>query len=311
MTSDAPTIHPSLDIADEVRQALADGSPVVALESTIISHGMPYPENAEMAKTVEDIIRAEGAVPATIALLDGVPKVGLSSDDLDTLATSTGVMKVSIRDLPYAVIRRLHGGTTVASTMRLAAMADIATFVTGGIGGVHRGAPDTFDVSADLTELATTNVAVVSAGVKSILDIGLTLERMETLGIPVVVHDSDEFPSFYSRRSGFDAPMRLDSAGEIAALMKAKWDLGLEGGISIANPIPAADEVPAERIAGIIDDAVVEMGRAGVSGNEATPFLLGRIAEITGGESLQANIALVRNNAVLGARIATEYAALG
>ncbi len=305
-----PPIHPALDVADEVRQALADRTPVVALESTIVSHGMPHPENIEMARDVEGIVRDEGAVPATIAIIGGTPKIGLSPDDLDTLATSTDVIKVSIRDLPYAVVRGLHGGTTVASTMRLAAMAGIATFVTGGIGGVHRGAHRTFDESADLTELAGTDVAVVSAGVKSILDIGLTLERLETLGVPVVVHGSDEFPSFYSRHSGFDAPMRLDSPGEIAALMRAKWDLGLTGGISIANPIPAEHELPAEQIAGIIDDALAEMAAAGVSGKEATPFLLGRITEITGGESLRANIALVRHNAVVGARIACEYAAL-
>ncbi len=305
-----PSIHPALHVDDEVRHAVADGAPVVALESTIISHGMPHPENVEMAREVEGIIRDEGAVPATIALIGGVPKVGLSPADLETLATSTEVMKVSIRDLPYAVVRGLDGGTTVASTMRLAAMAGIATFVTGGIGGVHRGAPESFDVSADLTELSETSVAVISAGVKSILDIGLTLERMETLGIPVVVHDSDEFPSFYSRSSGFEAPMRLDTPAEIAELMHAKWGLGLDGGISVANPIPVADEIPAERISGIIDDALAEMDAAGVSGKEATPFLLGRVAEITGGESLRANIARVRHNAVVGARIAKAYAAL-
>ncbi|MEO1060386.1 MAG: pseudouridine-5'-phosphate glycosidase [Actinomycetota bacterium] len=304
------TIHPRLDVTDEVRQALADGTPVVALESTIISHGMPHPENVQMAAAVEQIVRDEGAVPATIAVLGGVPKIGLTADDLETLATSEDVLKVSIRDLPYAMVRRLHGGTTVASTMRLAAMAGIATFVTGGIGGVHRGAAETFDVSADLTELATSDVAVVSAGVKSILDIGLTLERMETLGIPVVVLGSDEFPSFYSRESGFAAPMRLDSPAEVAALMRATWDLGLGGGINVANPIPAADEVPAERIAGIIDDAVAELDAAGVAGKDATPFLLARIAELTAGESLRANIALVRHNAAVGARIAVEHARL-
>ncbi|MEM8903227.1 MAG: pseudouridine-5'-phosphate glycosidase [Actinomycetota bacterium] len=307
----ATTIHPSLDVTEEVRDALAERRAVVALESTIISHGMPYPENVEMANTVEGLVRAEGAVPATIAVLHGALKVGLTTDDLERLATSTEVMKVSIRDLPLAVVGRLDGGTTVASTMRLAAMAGIRTFVTGGIGGVHRGAPNTFDESADLTELATTDVAVVSAGVKSILDIGLTLERLETLGVPVVVLDSDEFPSFYSRSSGFDAPMRLDTPSDVAGLMRTKWDLGLAGGISVANPIPAEAEVPAEQIAGIIDGALDAMDAAGVTGKDATPFLLARIAEMTDGESLRANIALVEHNATVGARIAVEFAALG
>lgn len=308
MTNSPP--HSSLDVTDEVRQALSDGAPVVALESTIISHGMPYPQNIEMATTVEGLIRAEGAVPATIALLHGRPKIGLSADDLELLATADDVIKVSLRDLPYVVARGLHGATTVASTMRLAALAGIATFVTGGIGGVHRGAQQSFDVSADLTELSQTDVAVISAGVKSILDIGLTLEMMETLGIPVVTVGSDEFPSFYSRSSGFATPMRVDTAEEIAAMMRAKWDLGLSGGVSIANPVPATDEIPAEEIASIIDDAVAEMDALGVSGKDATPYLLRRIAEISEGESLRANIALVKNNAVVGARIAKAYATL-
>lgn len=303
-------IHRSLDVTDEVRQALHDGAPVVALESTIISHGMPYPQNVEMATAVEEIIRSEGAVPATIALLHGRPKIGLSTDDLELLATADPVLKVSLRDLPYVITKGIHGATTVASTMRLASLANISTFVTGGIGGVHRGAQETFDVSADLTELAQTNVAVISAGVKSILDIGLTLEKMETLGIPVVTLGSDEFPSFYSRSSGFDTPMRLDTPHEIAALMHAKWDLGLAGGVSIANPIPPQDQIPAEEIASLIEDAVAEMDALGVSGKDATPFLLRRIAEISEGDSLRANIALVKNNAVVGALIAREFAAL-
>lgn len=302
--------HPVLDIHEEVRQALGAGTPVVALESTIIAHGMPYPQNVEMAMSVERLIRAEGAVPATIAVLHGRPRVGLGADDLELLATAPEVLKVSLRDLPYVVARRLHGATTVAGTMRLAALAGIRTFVTGGIGGAHRGAPLSFDVSADLTELSQTDVAVVSAGVKSILDIGLTLEIMETLGIPVVAVGSDEFPSFYSRSSGFDAPMRLDTPEEIAALMAAKWDLGLRGGVSIANPIPAADEIPADHMAAIIEAAVAELEAVGVSGKESTPFLLRRISELTGGESLRANIALVEHNAVVGARIAGAYADL-
>ena len=301
------SIHPSLVVTDEVRQALNDGQPVVALESTIISHGMPYPQNVEMASAVETIIRSGGAVPATIAILHGRPRVGLSSDDLEFLATATGVTKVSLRDLPYVIARGMHGATTVASTMRLAALAGISVFVTGGIGGVHRGAPTSFDISADLTEMASTNVAVISAGVKSILDIGLTLETMETLGIPVLSLGTDDFPAFYSRVSGHRTPMRVDSAAEIAAVMRAKWDLGINGAVSIANPIPLADEIPADRINSIIEQALRDLDAKGVSGKDATPFLLSRIVEITGGDSLRANIALVKNNAVLGAAVAVAF----
>jgi pseudouridylate synthase len=292
-----------------VAEALAGGTPVVALESTIISHGMPYPQNVEMATEVERIIREGGAVPATIAVLVGRPRIGLSRDDLQLLATSPDVAKVSVRDLPYVVSRGTHGATTVAATMRLASLAGIAVFVTGGLGGVHRGAERTFDISADLTELSTTNVAVVSAGVKSILDIGLTLETLETLGVPVVANGTDEFPAFFSRASGHAAPMRLDTPAELAALMAAKWNLGLAGGVAIVNPIPVEDEIPSEEIAGIIDQALAEMDEQGIHGKEATPFLLGRIVEITDGASLAANIALVNNNARLGAQVARAYAA--
>ncbi len=300
-------IHPSLVLTDEVRQALNDGRPVVALESTIISHGMPYPQNVEMATSVETIIRNGGAVPATIAVLHGRPRVGLSSADLELLATAPDVAKVSLRDLPYVIARGMHGATTVASTMRLAALAGISVFVTGGIGGVHRGASTTFDISADLTEMATTNVAVISAGVKSILDIGLTLETMETLGIPVLSVGTDDFPAFYSRVSGYRTPMRVDSAVEIATVMRAKWDLGINGAVSIANPIALADEIPADRIDSIIEQALRDLDAKGVTGKDATPFLLSRIVEITGGDSLRANIALVKNNAVLGAAVAVAY----
>lgn len=310
MSSDPDSAHPSIELTDEVDQALHDGTPVVALESTIISHGMPYPQNVEMATSVEGLIRSEGAVPATIAIFDGVPKVGLSEADLELLATSPEVQKMSLRDIPYVISQRLHGATTVASTLRFASLVGITTFVTGGIGGVHRGAQQTFDISADLTEMSLTDVAVVSAGVKSILDIGLTLETMETLSIPVVTYQSDEFPSFYSRSSGFDTPMRLDTPAEVAALMQAKWELGLRGGVCIANPVPEADEFPADEISSIIEDAVAELDAKGISGKDATPFMLGRIAEITGGKSLTANIALVENNAVLGARVAKEFAQL-
>jgi pseudouridylate synthase len=302
------TPHPMLSLTDEVARALRAGDPVVALESTIISHGMPYPDNVAMAREVEDIIRACGAVPATIAVLDGRPRVGLGADDLELLARDEEVAKVSVRDLPYVVARRAHGATTVAATMRLAALAGIPVFVTGGIGGVHRGAARSFDISADLTELGRTDVAVVSAGVKSILDIGLTLEALETLGVPVVVHGSDEFPSFYSRSSGHPAPMRVDSAAEVAAVMAAKRSLGLSGGLVVANPIPVRDEIPAEQIAGIIDQALVDMDARGVRGKDTTPYLLGRIVELTGGQSLAANIALVRANARFGAAIAAAYA---
>jgi pseudouridylate synthase len=304
------TPHPGLVLTDEVAQALIDGSPVVALESTIISHGMPYPQNVEMATEVERIIREGGAVPATVAVLNGRPRIGLGQDDLELLATSPNVAKVSVRDLPYVVSRGTHGATTVASTMRLASLAGISVFVTGGLGGVHRGAERTFDISADLTELSTTNVAVVSAGVKSILDIGLTLETLETLGVPVVANGTDEFPAFFSRVSGHEAPMRLDTPAEFAALMSAKWRLGLAGGVAIVNPIPVEDEIPTEEIGVIIDQALAEMDEKGIHGKEATPFLLGRIVEITRGASLTANIALVNNNARLGAQVAVEYAAL-
>ena len=301
--------HPMLTVTDEVATALAAGRPVVALESTIISHGMPYPRNVEMAVEVEGIVRDGGAVPATIAVLDGRPRIGLTRDDLELLASDPDVVKVSVRDLPYVVARGLHGATTVASPMRLAGLAGIAVFVTGGLGGVHRGAQRTFDISADLTELGSTPVAVVSAGVKSILDIGLTLETLETRGVPVLVHGSDEFPSFFSRASGHPAPMRVDSAAEVAAVMRAAWSLGLPSGIVVANPIPAEDEIPAEEIGGIIDRALGDVDRLGITGKDATPYLLGRIVEITDGASLTANIALVRNNARLGAAIAGEYAA--
>jgi pseudouridylate synthase len=302
------TPHPSLHLAPEVADALAAGSPVVALESTIISHGMPYPQNVAMATEVEGIVRDHGAVPATIAILDGRLCIGLSPDQLELLASDGDVTKVSVRDLPYVVAQGQHGATTVAATMRLAAMAGIRTFVTGGLGGVHRGAQQTFDVSADLTELGQTSVAVVSAGVKSILDIALTLETLETLGVPVLGFGSDEFPSFYSRSSGHAAPMRVDSAAEVAAVMRAKWDLGIEGGVVIANPIPEADEIAADEIGAIIDQALGDMDALGIRGKEATPYLLGRIVEITGGASLTANIALVRHNARLGAAIAVAYA---
>lgn len=293
-----------LHIHPEVQEAIAAGKPVVALESTIISHGMPYPDNIRTAREVEAIIRENGAIPATIAIIGGKLCVGLDSKQLELLGNSQGVWKVSLRDMPYVLSKGLIGATTVAATMRIAAMAGIKVFVTGGIGGVHRGAEETMDISADLTEMAHTNVAVVSAGVKSILDIGLTLEYLETAGIPVVTFGQDEFPAFYSRQSGFMSPMRLDEAQAIADLLKVKWAIGLIGSVMIANPIPADKEVPYEKMDVFIQQCLKEANAQGISGKNTTPFLLKRIAEITGGESLKSNIALVKNNAVLGAKIA-------
>ena len=301
----------SLSILPAVAEALAAGHPVVALESTIISHGMPYPQNVQMATEVEGIVRANGATPATIAVLDGVCCVGLDADQLERLGTEHGVHKATTRDLPWLIATQATGATTVAATMRIAALAGIRVFATGGIGGVHRGAATTFDVSADLTEMAVTPVAVVSAGIKSILDICLTLERLETLGVPVVVNGSDHFPSFYSRESGLAAPHRLDGAAALASMLHATWNvLGLTTGISIANPIPAADEIPASEISAFIEEALVELDVQHVSGQDVTPFLLKRIVERTAGRSLVANLALVRNNAATAAAIAVEYAKL-
>ncbi len=300
-------VNEFLDIAPEIATAIAERRAVVALESTIIAHGMPYPQNLGMARAVEGIVRAGGAVPATVAIIGGRLKVGLGAADLELLARANDVAKASTRDIAYLVATQAHGATTVASTMRIAALAGIRVFATGGIGGVHRGAGESFDVSADLTELATTDVAVVSAGVKSILDIGATLEQLETLSVPVVVYRADEFPAFYSRSSGHKAPLRLDSAEDIARMMRAKWSLGIAGGISIANPIPPASEIPAATIERAIEEAVREMTARKIAGKEATPFMLARVNEITGGDSLKANIALVENNARLAAEIAAAY----
>ena len=308
MTPRAP--HPMLLLSEEVRAALADGRPVVALESTIISHGMPYPRNVGMAREVEDLIRGDGVTPATIAVLDGVPRVGLGAEELDVLGSHDDVAKVSVRDLPDVVARRGHGATTVASTMRLAALAGIRVFVTGGLGGVHRGGESSMDVSADLTEMSRTDVAVVSAGVKSILDIGRTLEVLETLGVPVVGYRTEEFPSFYSRSSGFPVPLRADTPERIAGIMRAKWDLGLPGAVSVANPVPEEDEIPADVIGRHIARALTECDERGIRGRDVTPFLLARVAELSGGSSLETNIALVRNNARLGAAVASAYGGL-
>ncbi len=303
-----PHAVPHLEYAEEVYSAIERGAPVVALESTIISHGMPYPQNVTTAREVEAVIRDAGAVPATIAVLHGLLKVGLSTDELEFLGTSKDVQKISIRDLPVTVAMKRHGATTVATTMRIAALAGIHVFATGGTGGVHRGGATSFDVSADLAELAQTSVAVVSAGVKSILDIGLTLEKLETLGVPVIGFGTSEFPAFFSRDSGFRAPLRVDTAEEVARVLRAKWELGLNGGVLVANPIPAEFEIPASEIDPIIQTALSDMSARGIAGKEATPFLLGRIVELTGGRSLVANIALVKNNARLAAEIAGALA---
>jgi pseudouridine-5'-phosphate glycosidase len=302
---------PALRTAPEVADAIAMGAPVVALESTIISHGMPYPTNVEMANEIESLVRRHGAVPATIAVLGGSCLVGLEATQLEHLATAPDVHKATTRDLPWLLASGRDGATTVAATMRVAALAGIAVFATGGIGGVHRGAAATMDVSADLTELSVTPVAVISAGIKSILDIGLSLERLETLGVPVVVNGSDDFPAFYSRRSGFPAPRRADGAVEIAALMHAAWDaLELRAGISVANPIPVEDEIPAEEIDSVIADALCDLDARGITGQDVTPFLLSQIVDRTSGRSLRANLALVRNNAVLASQVAVAYAAM-
>lgn len=299
-----------LAIDPEVQAALNEQRPVVALESTIISHGMPYPQNVATARAVEDIIRSNGAVPATIAILNGKCHVGLSKEQLEYFGKATNVWKVSLRDMPYVISQQLFGATTVAATMRIASMAGISVFVTGGIGGVHRGAAESMDISADLTEMANTSVAVVSAGVKSILDIGLTLEYLETKGIPVITLGQDAFPSFYSRESGYASPLRLDTPAAIAALLQTKWQLGLEGSVLIANPIETSEEIPAATMEQYIQSALDAAKQEDISGKELTPFLLKYIAERTQGESLAANIALIKHNAAVGARIAVELAAI-
>ena len=301
-------MNPFLAIHPEVKEALEKGQPVVALESTIISHGMPYPQNIETAKAVEEVIRANGAIPATIAIFDGKCYVGLTAEQLAFFGKATNVWKVSLRDMPYVISQKLYGATTVAATMRIASMAGIKIFVTGGIGGVHRDAAHTMDISADLTEMAETNVAVISAGVKSILDIGLTLEYLETKGIPVVSFGQDAFPSFYSSTSGFPSPLRIDTPAEIATLLKTKWQLGLNGSVLIANPVPAHQQIDAAEIEVHILEALNAAKKENIIGKEVTPFLLKYISEHTQGESLEANIALIKNNAKLGAEIAVAFA---
>jgi len=292
----------------EVRQALADGKPVVALESTIITHGMPFPDNVETARQVEADIRAEGAIPATIAVLDGKIRIGLDDDDLDRLAKADDVMKCSRADLSFAVASGRPGSTTVAATMMAAEAAGIAVFATGGIGGVHKGAEETFDVSADLDELGRTPVLVVCAGAKALLDIPKTLEVLETRGVPVIAYGTDELPAFWSRGSGLSAPYRLDTAEEIARLLKVRAGFGGHGGVLIANPVPEESEIPRDEMAGHIATAIDQANRDNIKGKDVTPYVLGAILDLTGGRSLVTNIALVRNNARLAAKIAVAAA---
>ncbi len=297
-----------LDIQPEVAQALENNLPVVALESTIISHGMPFPRNVETALLVENTIREQGAIPATIAIIKGRLKVGLTEEDITYLGRAgSEVTKVSRRDIPFIVASKKDGATTVAATMILASMAGIKIFATGGIGGVHRGAQETMDISADLQELANTDVAVICAGVKSILDLALTREYLETQGVPIIGYKTDSLPAFYTRESKHSIDYRLDSANQIALVLKAKWEMNLKGGAVIANPIPIEYAMPAEMINRAIEAALKEAEEQKISGKESTPFLLSRVCELTEGNSLDSNIQLVLNNARLGAKIAIEY----
>ena len=296
-----------LILSEEVRTAKEQGKPIVALESTIISHGMPYPQNVETARAVEGIIRENGAVPATIALIDGKIKIGLSDDELEMFGKSTDVAKVSRRDLAYLLATKKMGATTVAATMICAELADIHIFVTGGIGGVHRGAETTMDISADLEELAQTNVAVICAGAKSILDLGLTMEYLETKGVPVIGYQTDVLPAFFTRTSEFALQINAQDADEVASTLKAKWDLNLKGGAVIANPIPEEHAMDEEFINGIIASALKEAAEKNIAGKDVTPFMLGKVKELTEGKSLDANIALVKHNAVIGSKIAVSF----
>ena len=297
-----------LDISPEVAEALNSGKPVVALESTIISHGMPYPRNVETALLVEQTIRENGAVPATIAIIGGRLKAGLSKDEIEYLGKSgRNVAKTSRRDIAALVARKADGATTVTTTMMIAHMAGISIFATGGIGGVHRGAEVTMDISADLEELGNTPVMVVCAGAKSILDLGLTLEYLETKGVPVIGYGTDELPAFYTRHSGFGVDYRANSPEELAAMFKAQRDLGLKGGMLVTNPIPEEYSMDKAVIDAAIDQAIKEASEKGIKGKETTPFLLTKVVELTGGDSLDSNIALVLNNARLAAKTAAEF----
>lgn len=300
-----------LDVAPEVAEAIKNGKPVVALESTIISHGMPYPKNVETALNVEQVIRDNGAIPATIAIIGGRLKAGLSRDEIEYLGkTGQAVTKVSRRDLPIIVSKGMDGATTVATTMIISAMAGIKIFATGGIGGVHRGAETTMDISADLEELAMTPVMVVCAGAKAILDLGLTLEYLETKGVPVIGYGTEELPAFYSRKSGFGVDYRLDTPEELANAFYVKQALGMKGGMLVTNPIPEEYAMPDDVINQAIDQAIQEQNEKGIKGKASTPFLLARVCELTGGDSLESNIQLVYNNAMVAAKTAVELSKL-
>ena len=302
-------MNPYLDIAPEVRQALDEGKPVVALESTIISHGMPYPKNVETALLVEQTIRDNGAVPATIAIIGGRLKAGLSKEEIEHLGKAgREVTKASRRDLPAIVARGIDGATTVATTMIIAHMAGIKIFATGGIGGVHRGAETTMDISADLEELAQTPVMVVCAGAKSILDLGLTLEYLETKGVPVIGYGTEELPAFYTRKSGFCVDYRVDTPEELAAMFRAQRGLDYKGGMLVTNPIPEEYSMPKEIIDAAIEQALAEAKARGIKGKETTPFLLAKVVELTGGDSLESNIKLVLNNAKVASLTAVALA---
>lgn len=297
-----------LEVSPEIELALKENKPVVALESTIISHGMPYPQNVETALKVEEIIRENGAIPATMAILNGKLKVGLSKEEIDYLGKKgLKVIKASRRDIPVILAKKEDGATTVASTMILANLAGIKIFATGGIGGVHRGAETTMDISADLEELAMTDVAVVCAGAKSILDLGLTLEYLETKGVPVLGYQTKELPAFYTRESGFNLDAKIDSPEEFAKILKAKWSVGLKGGVVIANPIPEKFAMDYNTIHNAIEEALKEAKENHIKGKESTPFLLAKVKEITKGKSLESNIELVFNNAKLAAEIAKNF----
>lgn len=297
-------LHDYLVLSEEVQDAFAAGIPVVALESTIISHGMPYPENIQTARDVEHIIAHNGALPATIGIISGKIHVGLTQEQMDFLATEQNILKASRRDLPVILAQRLHASTTVAATMICAQLAGIQVFVTGGIGGVHRQAEKTFDISADLQELAHTDVAVISAGAKAILDLRLTMEYLETMGVPVLGYQTDEFPAFYTRTSGITLNYRVETPEEIAAIVHTKWALGLHGGVVIANPVPPEASMDPAEMQRAIDAALQESETQGITGKDVTPFLLGKLKNLTGGKSLAANIALIKNNALLGAQVA-------
>ena len=299
-----------MDITPEIELAVHTGRPFVALESTILSHGMPYPENLTFAREVERIIRAEGAVPATMAIIDGRLKAGLTEEELERMCRADGVVKASRRDLPIVVANKLTAATTVATTMILANMAGIHIFATGGIGGVHRGGEDSMDISADLQELAHTPVAVICAGAKMILDIGRTLEYLETMGVPVLGLDTDDFPAFYCRKSGFGVDFNAKTPEDVAAIAKVKWDMGLAGGMLIGNPVPEEYAMDFDEMSAVIDKAMAQAEEAGVKGKNITPFLLAHIVELTGGDSLKTNIQLAYNNARAAAKIAVALAKL-